>query len=141
MKEESTYERIYRVVAKIPKGKVATYGQIAELAGLPRAARQVGYALAALHDHSKNVPWHRVINAQGMISLRGGELGFEGLQQAMLANEGVRFDAAGRVALGKYRWNGADEGREARASRRDEKPLMRAGTSAVASKRRQGGST
>ena len=97
----SSYQRIYRVVAKIPRGRVATYGQIAELADLPRAARQVGYALAALHD--QKLPWHRVLNAAGEVSARS-EPQFEGLQRAMLEREGVSFDAKGRVSLARYRW-------------------------------------
>lgn len=99
--EPSSYQRIYRVVAKIPRGRVATYGQVAELAGLPRAARQVGYALAALHD--QKLPWHRVLNAAGEVSARS-EPQFEGLQRAMLEREGVKFDARGRVSLARYRW-------------------------------------
>jgi methylated-DNA-protein-cysteine methyltransferase-like protein len=99
--EPSSYQRIYRVVAKIPRGRVATYGQVAELADLPRAARQVGYALAALHD--QKLPWHRVLNAAGEVSARS-EPQFEGLQRAMLEREGVKFDARGRVSLAHYRW-------------------------------------
>jgi methylated-DNA-protein-cysteine methyltransferase related protein len=125
MKAESTYQRIYRAVAKIPRGKVATYGQIAELAGFPRAARQVGYALAALRDDWKNVPWHRVINARGTISLRGGKSGFEGLQEAMLRKEGVRFDSARKVSLAKFRWDGS-EVREVSAKSKN-RSLPRAG--------------
>ncbi len=71
-----TYARIYAVVRRIPRGRVATYGQIAELAGLPGHARQVGYALHALPDGTA-VPWHRVLNARGALSLRrspGGEI-------------------------------------------------------------------
>jgi methylated-DNA-protein-cysteine methyltransferase related protein len=99
--EPSSYQRVYRVVARIPRGRVATYGQIAALAGLPRAARQVGYALAALHD--QKLPWHRVLNAKGEVSARS-EPQFEGLQRAMLEREGVKFDAKGRVSLERYRW-------------------------------------
>jgi methylated-DNA-protein-cysteine methyltransferase-like protein len=105
---ESTYKRIYRVVARIPRGRVATYGQIAELAGLPRAARQVGYALAALRDDSRDVPWHRVINSKGEISVRS-EPGFEDLQRTLLEREGVRFSTQGRVFLDRVQWiPGAD---------------------------------
>jgi methylated-DNA-protein-cysteine methyltransferase related protein len=97
----SSYARIYAVVRRIPKGRVATYGQIAELAGLPRQARQVGYALAALGD--ARVPWHRVINARGEISLRSRS-GPEQLQRLLLEREGVAFDAKGRVALARHLW-------------------------------------
>jgi methylated-DNA-protein-cysteine methyltransferase-like protein len=97
----SRWARIHAVVRSIPKGRVATYGQIAELAGLPRQARQVGYALAALRD--ARVPWHRVINARGEISPRSAP-GPERLQRALLEREGVRFDARGRVALADQLW-------------------------------------
>ena len=96
------YRRIYREVRRIPKGKVATYGQIAALAGIPRQPRQVGYALYALRRGS-DVPWHRVINAKGEVSARSTP-GTEGLQRAVLESEGVVFDTRGRVDLGRYRW-------------------------------------
>ena len=104
-KPESSYQRIYRVVRRIPRGKVATYGQIAELAGMPRAARQVGYALAALSDVGTRVPWHRVLNARGEISARSAPE-FEGLQRHLLEREGVKFDANGRLSLARYQWGG-----------------------------------
>jgi methylated-DNA-protein-cysteine methyltransferase-like protein len=97
----SSYARIYAVVRRIPRGRVATYGQIAELAGLPRQARQVGYALAALRD--KRVPWQRVINARGEISLRSVS-GPDELQRVLLEREGVTFDANGRVSLHAHLW-------------------------------------
>jgi methylated-DNA-protein-cysteine methyltransferase-like protein len=103
MKTESTYDRIYRAVARIPRGFVATYGQVAIVAGVPRGARQVGYALAALTDPSIRIPWHRVINAGGEISLRSG-FSFENLQRGLLEREGVQFDAAGRVSLERFQW-------------------------------------
>ncbi len=65
----SSYQRIYAVVRRVPKGQVATYGQVAALAGLPGNARLVGYAMHALPSHTK-VPWHRVINAKGEVSVR-----------------------------------------------------------------------
>jgi methylated-DNA-protein-cysteine methyltransferase-like protein len=98
----SGYRRIYRVVRRIPRGSVATYGQIAALAGLPRQPRQVGYALHALPQGS-DVPWQRVINAKGEVSARSTP-GIEGLQRAALESEGVVFDARGRVDLGRYQW-------------------------------------
>ena len=104
-----TYERIYAAVRRIPRGRVATYGQIAELAGLEGHARQVGYALHALPERS-DVPWHRVINARGEISLRRGGDAHE-LQRLMLQRERVKFDRRGRVDLGRFRWRGSrDEG-------------------------------
>ena len=98
--ENRSYERIYRVVCRIPRGRVATYGQVAEVAGLPGHARQVGYALHALRDD--RVPWHRVINAQGRVSPRA-EPGFEAIQQQLLETEGVLF-VGDRVSLRKYGW-------------------------------------
>jgi methylated-DNA-protein-cysteine methyltransferase-like protein len=97
-----TYQRIYEVVRRIPRGRVATYGQVASLAGLAGHARQVGYALHALPEGS-TVPWHRVVNARGGISLRSMP-GAELVQQQLLAREGVRLDAKGRVRLSQVRW-------------------------------------
>jgi methylated-DNA-protein-cysteine methyltransferase-like protein len=99
---KSTYQRIYSEVRRIPRGRVATYGQIARLAGLPGHARQVGYALAALPEEL-TVPWHRVVNAKGEISLRG-ESHFEIRQRQLLERERVLFDAKGRIPLGRFQW-------------------------------------
>ncbi len=98
----SSYARIWRVAERIPRGRVATYGQVAELAGLPRAARQVGYAMHAL-PHGTRVPWQRVVNARGELSPRA-EPGAELLQRALLEAEGVRFDVRGRIDLDRYGW-------------------------------------
>ena len=97
------FRGIYEVVAAIPFGKVATYGQVAALAGLPGRARLVGYALAALTDET--VPWHRVINSKGEISARtdGGPGAF--VQRLRLEAEGVVFDEKGRVPLSQYQWH------------------------------------
>jgi methylated-DNA-protein-cysteine methyltransferase-like protein len=99
----SRYECIYAVVRRIPAGRVATYGQIAELAGFPGHARQVGYALYALRPNS-GVPWHRVVNARGGLSV--GAVVPEGdvEQRIRLEIEGVEFDAGGRIALKLYQW-------------------------------------
>jgi methylated-DNA-protein-cysteine methyltransferase-like protein len=97
-----SYRRIYAVVSRIPRGRVATYGQVAELAGLPRQARLVGYAMHALPAGS-DVPWHRVVNAAGKVSLRSDGLGHDDLQAQLLAREGVRF-VAGAIPLARYRW-------------------------------------
>lgn len=99
---DGTYGRIYAVVQKIPRGRVATYGQVAQLAGLAGQPRQVGYALHALDDES-GVPWHRVINARGEVSPRALP-GWDQVQRQMLEHEGVIFDSRGRVSLGRYRW-------------------------------------
>ena len=99
------YDLIRDVVRRIPRGRVATYGQVAELAGLEGHARQVGYALHTLPE-SSDVPWHRVVNARGEISPRGAGDSHE-LQRMLLEAEGVVFDDAGRVDLRRYRWAGA----------------------------------
>lgn len=92
------------MVRRIPRGRVATYGQVAELAGLPGHARQVGYALHALGGESA-LPWHRVVNAAGAISLRSVP-GFELEQRLRLEAEGITFNARGRVPLARFRWAG-----------------------------------
>ena len=100
---DESFRRIHRVVAAIPEGRVATYGQVALLAGLPRRARLVGRALAALDDDS-GVPWHRVINAQGRISSRGGSP-HEYFQRLLLEEEGVELDERGRIDLERFGWD------------------------------------
>jgi methylated-DNA-protein-cysteine methyltransferase related protein len=102
MSGAGTYERVYAVVRRIPRGRVATYGQVAVLAGLPGHARQIGYALHALPGRSA-VPWHRVVNAKGEVSrrtVRGAELE----QRMLLVREGVAFDGRGRIPLARFRW-------------------------------------
>ncbi len=91
---------IYALVRKIPCGKVATYGQIARILGWPRHARQVGYALAATPENIK-IPWHRVVNAQGRISLRltHWQSGSDDLQRILLEAEGIVFLPGGRINL------------------------------------------
>ena len=98
----SSYPKIYAAVSRIPKGRVATYGQIAALAGLPRQARLVGYAMHALPADS-DVPWHRVVNAAGKISIRSDGLGHDELQAQLLRREGVRF-VDGAIPLATFRW-------------------------------------
>ncbi len=95
---------MWAIVARIPRGRVATYGQIAELADLPgrSAARQVGYALAALNDDTK-IPWQRVINAQGQVSSRADPDRPE-YQRILLEAEGIEFAIGGLVDLARYRW-------------------------------------
>jgi methylated-DNA-protein-cysteine methyltransferase-like protein len=94
--------RIYAVVKRIPCGRVATYGQVATLAGLDAHARQAGYALHSLPDGS-DVPWHRVINARGEISPRNSSDSHE-LQRLLLEEEGIVFSVDGKVSLDRYRW-------------------------------------
>ena len=99
------YELVWTAVKRIPRGRVATYGQIAALAGMPKHARQAGYALAATPENKK-IPWHRVINAQGKISLRlkHWDSGSDEFQRILLEAEGVIFDSGGRVDLKRFRW-------------------------------------
>jgi methylated-DNA-protein-cysteine methyltransferase-like protein len=100
----SRYERYYAVIRRIPAGRVATYGQVAALAGFPRHARQVGYALYALREGT-GVPWHRVVNARGRLSV--GAVVPEGdvEQRIRLEIEGVEFDADGKIDLKRYQWS------------------------------------
>ena len=99
------YQQVYELVAQIPYGKVMTYGQIAVLLGRPTAARAVGYALHQLPPGT-NIPWQRVINAQGKISPRGASniLHEPSLQQILLEEEGVVFDSGGKTDLDLYLW-------------------------------------
>jgi methylated-DNA-protein-cysteine methyltransferase related protein len=96
------YERVYALVRQIPPGNVVTYGQVAALLGTPRAARAVGYALRFL-PAGTDVPWHRVINHRGQISYRT-PIESPLVQRLLLEEEGVVFDAEGRVDLSIYRW-------------------------------------
>ncbi len=96
------YRRIYRVVRHIPKGRVATYGVVARLAGRPGAARTVGWALSALPDDS-DVTWWRVVNASGRISLAAHDHAAV-VQRALLLREGVRFAPGGALNLAVYGW-------------------------------------
>jgi len=101
-REGEGWERIYAVVRRIPPGRVATYGDVAALAGMPRRARQVGWALHAL-DAESDVPWQRVLNARGEVSARG-EPAAARVQRALLESEGVVFGREGRVDLAAHRW-------------------------------------
>ena len=102
MADDRLRERIYAVVRRIPRGRVATYGQVARLARIGEQPRLVGYALAALPDDTK-LPWHRVVNAQGRVSPRATP-GFDRLQRALLEREGVRFDARDRIDIAARLW-------------------------------------
>jgi methylated-DNA-protein-cysteine methyltransferase-like protein len=93
--------KIHAVVRRIPSGKVATYGQIAALAGFPRHARQVGYAMRDLPEGS-DLPWHRVLNARGEVSRRAA-VGWEDVQRDLLEQEGIEL-ARERVDLARYGW-------------------------------------
>lgn len=103
MIRENRYQAIYAVVRRIPAGSVATYGQVARLAGLPGCARQVGYALSALAAGSP-VPWQRVVNARGGISPRSDNRPADQIQRLRLEAEGVVFDEQGQIPLERFRW-------------------------------------
>ncbi len=85
------HEWVFEVVARVPEGMVTTYGDVAEVLGLRRAARQVGFALAALPPTRRDVPWYRVVNGRGRLSTADGR------QRALLAAEGVEVDDEGRL--------------------------------------------
>ena len=97
---ENFYEAVYRVVRKIPKGRVMTYGQIATILGTPRAARAVGYAMRAC---PAQIPWPRVINAKGEISARS-QVERPIIQKMLLESEGVHFDSSEACNLKRLRW-------------------------------------
>jgi methylated-DNA-protein-cysteine methyltransferase-like protein len=101
LQADNNYLRIYEVVRQIPRGRVATYGQVAELAGLEGHARQVGYALHNLPPRLK-LPWHRVVNARGEISPRSAGDSHE-LQRHLLEAEGIRF-TDDQIDLKRYVW-------------------------------------
>jgi len=96
-----TYSRIWAVVEKIPKGRVATYGQVAELAGMPRQARLVGYALHAT-PYDISLPWHRVINSKGQISFPARTRTYRE-QRRRLSKEGIKIKN-NTIDLNLYRW-------------------------------------
>ena len=122
-----SFERFYAVIRRIPRGKVATYGQIARLAGLPRHARQVGYALAALPERAR-VPWQRVVNASGEVSAREHP-NSQVIQRVLLERERVLFDERGRISLPGFQWqtrerglSGSTVGASGRSRRRSARP-------------------
>lgn len=116
--EPSEYQSYYAIVRQIPAASVLTYGDVAALAGRPRSARRVGYALSALKDPS--VPWWRVVNARGQISPRSGDLlgACELDQRARLLQEGVALDAEGRIDLSRYRLSALPTRRPSSINRR-----------------------
>lgn len=102
------YDRIYAMVRQIPPGRVTTYGRIAELVG-GCTARMVGYAMAALkRGTAPDVPWQRVINTKGKVSVHGDGIG-NAMQQVILEEEGIIFDDNGRVDFKQFGWLGPNE--------------------------------
>ncbi len=112
MKTLNFYDKVYAIVHQVPHGRVTSYGRVAQMIGAPQAARAVGYALNALKDQADDpylatVPWHRVINAAGRISIVNSEWSAR-LQAELLRAEGVGVDDAGRVDLHRFLWRGLD---------------------------------
>jgi methylated-DNA-protein-cysteine methyltransferase-like protein len=116
---DPVYQKIYALVRRIPKGRVATYGQIARLAGIGPQPRRVGYALGILSDEDGDVPWQRVVNAKGEISARWDPDAID-RQRSLLLEEGIQFDAKGRIDLTRFSWQEAARHRSShdRLSRR-----------------------
>jgi len=101
MTDRSAHERIYAVVARIPRGCVATYGQIARHLGMPNGARTVGWAMRHCPD---GLPWHRVVNASGQTSKRASD--GHNMQRTLLEEEGVAFSLRDRIDLDAFGWRG-----------------------------------
>jgi methylated-DNA-protein-cysteine methyltransferase related protein len=101
--QATAYQKIYQVVRLVPVGKVVTYGQVADLAGLSGKARLVGYALFRVAVGS-DVPWQRVVNSRGEISYATSREGADYLQKNLLKQEGIDFNKQGKIDLKKYRW-------------------------------------
>jgi methylated-DNA-protein-cysteine methyltransferase-like protein len=104
------YERVYAIVRLVPKGKVTSYGRIADMLDATGAARQVGYAMSALKNRADqpryaNIPWQRVVNSQGRISIKGSEHG-RLYQAELLREEGVEVDHELKIDMDKYLWEG-----------------------------------
>lgn len=97
-------DRVYRLVTRIPQGKVCSYGDMAAMLGAPRAARGVGAALSVL-DETEEVPWWRVVNRNGEISISHLSISRR-LQRVLLEREGVEFDERGRIDMDRFGWIG-----------------------------------
>lgn len=103
---ERVFERIYKLVLRIPRGRVMTYGQIARLLEDRYSPRLVGWALHVTPKDERNIPWHRVINSQGGISTGRVIIHEPNLQKWLLEAEGVIFDDRGRCDLARFQWSG-----------------------------------
>lgn len=107
MAKSGFFEHVWDIVKQVPRGKIVSYGQIAALLGSPRAARTVGWALHSMPDNME-IPWHRVINSQGRISI--GDCGHSSdIQQLLLEQEGVVFDDRGTVDMKIFQWRPTSE--------------------------------
>ncbi len=96
-------EKVFQITRKIPAGKVASYGQIAALAGSPRAARQVGWAMSRVSER-EDVPWWRVVNKEGYLSIRNDDIEAKLIQNSLLEKEGIDVDKNFLLDMGKYRY-------------------------------------
>lgn len=110
MTKPNFYEQVYAVVRCIPRGQVTSYGRIAKMLGAPNAARAVGYALRALKDKQEDsnyddIPWQRVVNSQGRISIVNREYGAK-LQAEILREEGVEVSEDFQINLDRFLWPG-----------------------------------
>ncbi len=110
MSKPNFYEQVYTIVRLIPAGQVTSYGRIAAMLGSPNAARAVGYALRALKDTGElpgyaDIPWQRVVNSQGRISIQNREFGAQ-LQAELLRGEGVEVSEELRIDLDRFLWPG-----------------------------------
>ncbi|MDW7755391.1 MAG: MGMT family protein [Brevefilum sp.] len=106
--DQKLYQRIYAMVRQIPPGRVTSYGRIAELVG-GCTARMVGYAMAALkRGIALDVPWQRVVNAKGKISVHGDGIG-NAMQRSILEDEGIQFDESDRIDFSRFGWSGPEE--------------------------------
>ena len=103
MEKKSLYFLFYEVIQRIPKGTVATYGQVANIAGYSGYARQVGYALHSI-PKGMDLPWHRVINSKGKISIKKDGL-YDNIQRILLEDEGIVFSNRNCVSLSTYQWD------------------------------------
>jgi methylated-DNA-protein-cysteine methyltransferase-like protein len=103
---DSLPQRLARLLRQVPAGRVVTYGWLARWLGMPRGARQVGWAMHQITD-ADDLPWYRVVNMRGESSLR--DPAGVALQRALLQDEGVEFDAEGRVDLARFGWSGPAE--------------------------------
>lgn len=101
-------DKVIEIIKNIPYGQVTTYGTVATLAGSPRSAREVGYLLHSLTE-KHNLPWQRVINKKGFISIRGNDVNMKNLQKSLLEEEGVAVSGDFMVDLKKYGWWGDEK--------------------------------
>lgn len=105
LKNKTFSERVLLIVSSIPNGKVLTYGAVAALAHSPRSARQVGFTLARLGGNEKRIPWWRVVNKKGYLSIRGKLYDAKEMQKELLLGEGVKVNEKYELDLKEYGWD------------------------------------